>query len=259
MPLFSGDGFEIPTLLKTTLDDNDCLLGVDNTGILFKITKPNLSAALASGKTTTPSTPYPSGMALLLDGGSLIDKSGNNRNASPVGANTPAIATGLDGKQVFRWDGTGTQELQVLPFLSNTTGATLYCVCTLGSSDNYNLVRTAALDDYWKFVEGSGYFGTFRNSRYEGYPSSMPSAGSHLISIHASVDSYEVVVDTVSKGVRPSSYVPGDRFRIGVNDKLFTGDIALLLVYPQYTQQGSTSDLGVKNAIKSAYPSLPFS
>ncbi|MEH2250066.1 hypothetical protein [Nostoc sp.] len=260
MALFNGNGFEIPTILKTTLDDNDCLLGVDSTGILFEITKANLSAALtSSGGTTAPSTSYPAGMALLLDGGSLTDKSGNNRNASPVGVNSPTAVTGIDGKQVLRWSGAGNQELLIPPFLANTSGATLYCVCAINGGDNYNLVRTSPIDDYWKFVSGSGYFGTFRDSRYEGYPSNMPSTGSHLVSIHASANSYEVVVDTVSKGVQSSTYVPGDRFRIGVNDKVFTGDIALLLIYPQFTQPGSTSDLGVRNAIKSAYPSLPFS
>lgn len=250
----------IPTEVRNQVADGDYVLMVDSDGTPYKITIADFIASSSSNGTTGGSSiSYPSGMSLLLDNGSLVDKSGNNRNAVPTGLNSPSIVTGIDGKQVLRWDGTGNQELQIPPFLSNTSGATLYCVCSIYGGDNYNLVRTSPIDDYWKFVAGTGYFGTFRSSRYEGYPSSMPSTGNHLISIHASPTDYEVVVDTISKGVQQSSYVPGDRFRIGVNDKVFTGDIALLLVYPQYTQPGSTSDLGVRNSIKSAYPSLPFS
>ncbi|MEH2138582.1 hypothetical protein [Nostoc sp.] len=206
------------------------------------------------------STDYPSGMALYLDNGSLLDKSGNDRNATPLNTNSPATAIGLDGKQVLRWNGTGTQELQVSPFLQTAIGATLYCVCSLNGDSNYNLARTANLDDYWKFVDGSiGYFGTFKSSRFEGYPSSMPNIGNHLISIHASDTTYEVVVDRISKGVQPSSFLPGDRFRIGVNNRVFSGDIALMLVYSEYIQPGTSKDVAVKNSIKSNYPSLPFS
>ncbi|MDQ3018248.1 MAG: hypothetical protein M3Q64_00020 [bacterium] len=247
------------SITKTIAENGDFLLMQNPiTGETYKITKANLLAALSNGTSGT-STSYPSGMALLLDGGSLIDKSGNNRNASPLGTNSPSSVTGTDGKQVLRWNGSGTQELQISPFLGATSGATLYCVCTINGGDNYNLVRTKALDDYWKFIAGSGYFGTFRSSRFDQYPTSMPGNGSHLISIHADSTTYEVAVDRVSKGVRSSSYDPGDRFRIGVNDKVFTGDIALILVYPEYLQLGTSKDVEVKNKIKQNYPSLPFS
>ncbi|MEH1905827.1 MAG: hypothetical protein V7L04_31730 [Nostoc sp.] len=260
MPVFNTI-LAVPTEVRNQVADGDCILMVTSDGTPYKIKIADLLANSSINSTTggSSTTSYPAGMALWLDNGSLTDKSGNNRNASPIGVNSPSVATGIDDKQVLRWDGTGRQELQIPPFLSNTTGATLYCVCTINGGDNYNLVRTFSIDDYWKFVSVSGYFGTFRNSRYEGYPSGMPSTGNHLISIHASATDYEVVVDTISKGVQQSSYVPGDRFRIGVNDKVFNGDIALLLVYPQYTQPGSTSDLGVRSTIKSIYPSLPFS
>lgn len=253
-------GFVVPAEIRNEATESDFILMVTPNGVPYKISIADLKASsLSNGTNAGSSTSYPSGMALLLDNGSLADKSGNNRNAVPTGLNSPSVARGLDGKQVLRWNGTGDQELQIPPFLGNTNGATLYCVCSIYAGDNYNLVRTYPIDDYWKFVAGTGYFGTFRSSRYNGYPSSMPSTGNHLISIHASPTDYEVVVDTISKGVQESSYVPGDRFRIGVNDKVFSGDIALLLVYPQYTPPGSTSDLGVRNSIKLAYPSLPFS
>lgn len=202
---------------------------------------------------------YPSGMSLRLDDGSLLDKSGNNNNASPVGANSPSVATGLDSKQVLRWNGAGNQELQINPFLSGTSEATLYCVFTVSANTNYNLIRTANIDDYWRFTNnGAGYFGTFQSSRIEAYPLGMPSSGSHLVSIHASANSYEVILDNVSKGVQSRSYSAGDRFRIGTNDKAFNGDIALILVYPQYIDKASTTHINCVQTIKSSYPSLPF-
>ncbi|MEH2302866.1 MAG: hypothetical protein V7K88_28790 [Nostoc sp.] len=247
--------------LITALSNDDLLLVQTASDDAFKSLKVSdlksyIGVSSSSGSGSGSVTSYPSGMALLLDGGSLIDKSGNSRNASPIGDNSPLPATGIDGKKVLRWNGSGNQELQVTDFLDGTTGATLYCVYSVTGTGNYNLVRTYALDDYWHFIDGNGYIGTFQNVRHEAYPPSMPNSGNHLISIHASSTSYEVVLDTISKGSQSSSYASGDRFRIGTNDKSFSGDIALLLVYPQYVQPNSTSDLGVRNSIKSAYPSL---
>ncbi|MBH8576980.1 hypothetical protein I8752_29160 [Nostocaceae cyanobacterium CENA369] len=166
-------------------------------------------------------------MKLWLEDGSLTDKSSNGNNATPVGSNSPTVVNSTSGKPALKWDGSGTQELQVSPFLGSATGATLYCVFT-ASNGNYNLVRTANLDDYWRFVSGAGYFGTFRNGRFEGYPNSMPSSGSHLISIHADTNSYEVLLDNVSLGSQSSTFTPGDRFRIVSNDKAFSGDIGII-------------------------------
>lgn len=202
---------------------------------------------------------YPQGMALWIEGGSLTDKSSNGRNASPVGANSPATVTGVDGKQVFRWAGTSNQELQVTPFLTGTSGATLYCVFTVSANTNYNLIKTANIDDYWRLSSNSdGYIGTFRNTRISNYPSGMPSSGSHLVSIHANSSGYEVILDNVSKGLRSETYSAGDRFRVGTNDKAFNGDIALILVYPYWINKTSYDHTSCVQAIKQFYPSLPF-
>jgi hypothetical protein len=159
--------------------------------------------------------------------------------------------------QVFRFNGSGTQELQVTPFLSGTSGATLYCVFTVSSTNNYNLVRTRNLDDYWRFSNDyNGYFGTFLSSRINGYPANMPSSGSHLVSIHSNSTSYEVLLDNNSKGIQSVAYDAGDRFRIVTNDKAFNGDLSLLLVYPSYIDKTSNTHQSVINAIKNNYPSL---
>ncbi len=202
---------------------------------------------------------YPTGMSLWIEGGSLADKSGNSRDATLLGTTAPSVVNGIDGKTVFRWSGAGNQELQVIPtFLSETTGATAYVVYT-ASNSNYNLLRTASLDDYWRFSNNSaGYFGTFRSSRYEAYPSGMPDSGHHLVSIHASSNTYEVILDNVSKGVQSSTYSAGDRFRIVTNDKPFSGDVALILIYPYLIDKASTAHASCLQAIKSYYPSLPF-
>lgn len=194
--------------------------------------------------------------SLLWLEGSLTDQSGNNRNASPVGANSPSVVTGLNSKPALRWNGSGNQELQVSPFLSGTTDATLYCVFTVSANTNYNLVRTANLDDYWRFTSnGAGYLGVFRSGRFEGFPSAMPSSGSHLISIHADGTNYEVLLNNQSIGSTSSSYSPGDRFRIGTNDKAFNGDISLLMVYP-FVSPSSSEHQNQVLAIKQNYPSL---
>ncbi|MEH1893173.1 MAG: hypothetical protein V7K92_28410 [Nostoc sp.] len=273
-PFFPGHGGLAPSYLPNPEHQPSNLGGmlpaIKQVKQPLPFAEPEDLPAPRSGLTITPATITPSTVIVsegtdafgnyIAPGTQVKDKSGNNRNATPVGDNAPLPATGLDKKQVLRWNGTGTQELQITPFLSGTTGITLYCVYTVaGGVDNYNLVRTADLNDFWKFVQGPGYIGTFRSSRLEAYPPAMPTEGNHLLSIHASSTTYEVVVDTISKGLQPAAYSPGDRFRIGVNNCVFTGDIALLLVYPQYTQPGSTSDLGVRSMIKSTYPSLPFS
>lgn len=201
---------------------------------------------------------FVTGMKLWLDGTGFQDKSGNNNNATAIGS-APSQAVGLDNQPVLRWNGSASQELQIAQFLANTSSATLYIVCTINSTNNYNLIRTANIDDYWRFSDsGSGYFGTFRNSRFENYPASMPSSGSHLISIHCGNGNYEVIVDKVSKGQVSSVYNPGDRFRIATNDKAFIGDIGTILVYPSLISPSSPEHAQNLAALKALYPSLPF-
>jgi hypothetical protein len=202
---------------------------------------------------------YPTGMRLWLESANLSDRSGNNNNASPINANTPPVrAIGLDNRFVFRWNGTGTQELSIPAFMAGTTSATVYCVYTVNSTQ-YNLIRTANLDDYWRFSSnGAGYFGVFRSARFEGYPLNMPSNGNVLVSIHASSTQQEIIVNNSARGVQSSTYSTGDRFRIATNDRLFNGDIALILVYPSFIDKASTTHQSIISAIKSSYPSLPF-
>ncbi len=210
-------------------------------------------------KTLNVATAYESGMRLLLEFGSLIDQSGFNNNPTSVSGTLPDVAIGLNSQKVLRFNGNGTQELQIPYFMSGTTAATLYVVFTVSVNSSYNLIRTADLDDYWKFSsDGNGYIGTFLNARKEAYPPSMPSSGSHLMSIHASASSYEVILDKVSKGAISNVYSSGNRFRIATNDKPFNGDIALILVYPSLINKTSTQHQAILSAIKLNYPSLPF-
>lgn len=243
---------ELPEL--TELSDDDWILGLDSeTNTTGKIKLGILKDYI--GVPTTPNYEYLPNSLLWLEG-SLTDRSGNNRNASPIGANSPTIVTGLSNKPALRWNGSGSQELQVTPFLSGTNGATLYCVFTVSANTHYTLVQTANLDDYWRFSnDGSGYIGTFLASRREGYPASMPNSGSHLVSIHATGSSYEVLVNNQSRGLVNANYTPGNRFRIGSNSKPFNGDISLLMVYP-FISPTSTEHRNHVLAIKQNYPSL---
>ncbi len=201
---------------------------------------------------------FAGGSSLLLEG-SLTDTSGNNRTVTPI-TDSPTITTGLDSKPTIRFSGASVEELSVSPFLSGTSGATLYIVFTPNNNGQYNLIQTVNTDDYWRFSgNGAGYFGTFRSSRYEGYPLGMPSSGSHLISIHATGSNYEVFLDNTTKGLRTdSTYTPGNRFRIAADGKRYTGDISLLLVYPFYIAPTASGHLTNVQTIKSKFPSLPF-
>lgn len=200
---------------------------------------------------------YPSGMRLWIENGSLLDKSGNSNNAISVTGINPTVTVGLDNKNVLRWDGSSNQELQISPFLTDATEATVYVVFTSSANSNYNLIRTKSLDDYWRFSnDGNGYIGTFLSSRVDNYPSAMPLSGSHLVSIHAKTNSYEVLLDNVGKGVQDVAYDAGDRFRVGTNDKSFNGDIALILVYPNWIDKTSTQHQNIIFTVKSNYPSL---
>lgn len=210
----------------------------------------------SGGGTGGNTSNYPSGMKLWIEG-SLLDKSDNSNNATSVTGTNPTVTVGLDNKNVLRWDGSGNQELQISPFLTDATEATVYVVFTNLANNNYNLIRTKNIDDYWRFSNnGNGYFGTFLSSRIDGYPSGMPLDGSHLISIHAKANSYEVLLDNIGKGVQDLSFDVGDRFRIGTNDKNFNGDIALILVYDSWVDKESQSHEDIVAAIKSRYPSL---
>ncbi|MEH2138684.1 hypothetical protein [Nostoc sp.] len=250
--------------LITALSDDDLLLVQTANDSAYKcITKANLFSGYSSTGGSTPTTPptatdYPTGMKLWLEGGSLLDKSGNANHATPVGSSSPTVITSTSGKPALKWNGSGTQELQVTPFLQGTNGATLYCVFT-ASDGNYNLARTSGLDDYWRFVSGPGYFGTFRGGRIDNYPAVMPNSGSHLISVHAETGYYEVMLDNVSQGTQVGTFTPGDRFRIGTNDKAFGGDISLLLVYPNFIGKTFKDHLDCISAIKSKYPTLTIS
>lgn len=208
---------------------------------------------------------YPSGMLLWLDDGSLNDKSGNSRNATALsGGSIPSSAIGLDEKPVLRYNAANNLETQITPFLSGQSGATLYCVFTPNNSNNYNLIRTSNIDDYWRFTNDSnGYFGTFLNTRQNGYPTLMPATGNHLISIHSSSTTYEILQNNLSRGVRTSAansagFNPGTIFRIATNDRAYNGDIALILVYPGAIAPSSTQHQNIVRAIKNNYPSLPF-
>lgn len=206
----------------------------------------------------TVSGVFAGGASLLLEG-SLTDTSGNNRTVSLIG-DSPEITIGFDDKPTIRFTESSVQELSITSFLSGTSGATLYIVFRPNNDAQYNLIRTSNMDDYWRFSGNSaGYFGTFRSARFEGYPLNMPSSGSHLISIHATNNSYEVIQNNVSKGVRTdNTYSPGDRFRIAADDKRYAGDISLLLVYPYLISSSNQNHTLNISTIKSKFPSLPF-
>jgi hypothetical protein len=74
------------------------------------------------------------------------------------------------------------------------------------------LVTTRYNDSYWAFG-GVGYFGTFRNTRLEGYPSVVPVTGYHTHTIKSGA-SYEVRIDGVSQGVQSGDFDTGNKFEV---------------------------------------------
>ncbi|MCM0593454.1 MAG: hypothetical protein KA716_25960 [Gloeotrichia echinulata DEX184] len=225
-------------LEKTTLDDTDWLLVQESSGSCKKISRSNLVKNLATNSSVPTTTPYQMGMDLWLEGGELADKSGNGRNAVASGARLPYKIKAFGGRDAFYWDGQNNQQLQVPFFLPNATGVTMYVVYSANCLA-YNLVRTRAIDDWYRFNgDGNGYFGAFRNTRLEAYPAAMPSTGDHLLTIHSSASVYEVTLDRVSSGTRSGSFNAGDRFLIGVNGFNYVGAIGLILVYPNIHRSG---------------------
>jgi hypothetical protein len=200
------------------------------------------------------------GAALWLRG-SLSDLSGNDRNATPFGTNSPSIVTGLDDNPALKFTDAGREELQVPYFLSETTAATLYIVFAPNSDIQYNLIKTAGIDDYWCFSgDRRGYFGTFQSSRNDGYPTLMPSSGNHLVSIHTNTSSYyEVLLNNTSQGILNKSYSSGDRFKIAAdsnNGKQYDGQISEIIVYPFLLNKNSAEHQQNINYLKARYPSL---
>lgn len=204
--------------------------------------------------------PYQDSPSLWIEGGELGDKSGFGRDLrASINGQEPIKTTGLDNRQVFRWTDQSSKSLYTLPFLNGASGATLYVVLSVSLASSYNVVQTTGLDDYWYFSgDGKGYIGTFLDARREEYPSNMPASGNHLISIHASSNTYQVCVDNLARPPINVNFTPGNFFTVRPDTKKFVGDIALVLVYSEFISPTSGKHTSNISAIKANYPSLPF-
>lgn len=196
------------------------------------------------------------GMKLWLKG-TRTDLSGFNNHVVASGGNAaPAeITSALDSKPALRFT-PGTRG-ETPFFLTGAEGATLYVVYTT-TDEQFNLIKTSALDDYWRFSDGNGYFGVFRGgSRANAFPAGVPSTGSHLFSVHASASVYEVLQNNASKGTFAADFYPGDFFWLGdVGGKEFLGDINEVIVYPEYIAKTSQKHAQTVTYLKSRFPSV---
>ena len=187
-----------------------------------------------------------------------LDDYSENENNLVAGSKPPTAGTGINGNPALVFDGTQTQEVSAIPLPSNTTAVHAFTVITIDpDSSHYTILKTANNDSYWRFAaNGAGYFGSFRASRAEGYPASMPGSGSHLIEICATANTYEVLIDTVSQGVISNQLSMGDRLVFGANDRPFKGSILLAGIYERVLSDADR--LKTLQHIKSRFALLPF-
>jgi|SRR6476661_712205 len=253
---------QFPTFSE--LGEGDRVLVVRADGVVGLADVSLLGGSSGGGGEEEPPEPEFSMVAgsKLLVLGAWQDTSGNNNHLSPVNANPaygPILSTGLDNQPCLRWQDSNTGEVQAQFFLAGATSATLQAVITIAYPTNhYNFGRTNGSDDYWQFNgSGNGYFKTFRNTRFEAFPQGMPTVGSHLIEVVSTADEYEVFVDTVSKGKRPTVFDPGYWFRLGeLPGYYFRGDLLLESVYASALTPEQL--LQNRQFIKNRFPSLPF-
>lgn len=198
-------------------------------------------------------------LALL---GSLNDESGYSNIVTPTpNQQNPVQVLGLDARPALSLV-TNSTELSIAnvpTLLAASTGATLYAVYSNSNSNGVqDLVRTNGGDPWWRFTNGDGYFGVFRNSRAENYPLGMPLSGNFLVSIHSRSSDYEIFINGQSRGVIGGSWFQGDRFIVCPQGRWCTCNFSLLLVVPFWVDKNSLFHQQKLAAIKGRFPSLPF-
>lgn len=144
----------------------------------------------------------------------------------------PTKKTGiLNGKDVCRFPDAVWDRQLVAGDLSALfpTAATLFVVYAPTTTDIFTVYKAGAEDSYTSFG-GTGYMGTFRATRIDGYPGVMPTTGAHRMAVRSSASNYEVFVDGASAGVRAANYAAGTDHVLGSGASRYVGDIALVAI-----------------------------
>jgi hypothetical protein len=164
------------------------------------------------------------------------DSSTANHDATQALTVRPVYKTAiLNGKAVVRFD--GVNDRMDLGNLSAVfpSAATLFVVYTANTDTEYGVYCSESNNGFWRESStGNGYISVFRTPRIAGYPTAMPSTGSHYVSVVSSAVDYQVWLDGVDAGVQAAGYEAGTFHSIGTdigNGIYLDGDIAEVLVY----------------------------
>lgn len=206
--------------------------------------------------------------SILCLRGSTSDSSGYGNNAVNTGAGYPIQIVGLDNQPVLNFSSTNSQlRCQNLQSnLAGSSGATIYAVFQPQTNSFTICEHTATnqYDSWWRYVDGNGYVGTFRNSRIDLYPLNVGLSW-QCWSMHSRNTDYEVIINKQSQGVKVSgssgvvgNYWQGNDFLISPNWRSFLGSLALLLVIPYWVDKAGIFHQKKMEAIKGLFPSLPF-
>lgn len=146
----------------------------------------------------------------------LADKSGQANDATQAtAANMPLwISNGQNWLGTIKFIETLLNTLTVNASVGGTTSASAFTSYAPFDS-NFGILGTRSNDSYFRWIDGNGYIGTFRNLRIEAYPQGMPGSGSHIVSLTSSALAYEVFLDGLSKGSRSADYNAGNRLTLG--------------------------------------------
>jgi hypothetical protein len=147
----------------------------------------------------------------------------------------PTYQTGeLNGLPVVRFDGSddwmGGGNLSA----SFPSAATVFAVFTPNTDAEYTIYMHDSSNGFWRETStGNGYFHTFLAARINGYPTTMPNSGDHMVSLISSASTYNVWLDGVDKGAQTANYAAGTFHVVGTDGGSgpLNGDVAEIIVY----------------------------
>lgn len=172
--------------------------------------------------------------------------------------NRPVYKTNIvNGKPVVRFDGTNDKLSGGDLSGSFPSAATSFIVFSEANANKYTIYTTKNNDTHYSFVAPTdGYYGVFRSTRINNYPSSVPQTDNvfRMWTTLSSSSTYEVWIDQVSQGSQTAGFDGGNDHEIGYQDGqgYYTAcDVAELICYD--SALNSTQRGQVETYLKNKY------
>lgn len=192
------------------------------------------------------------------------DQSGTSHDFTGSSTTRPLYKTGIqNGLPGVKFDGSddyldGGNLDSVFP-----SAASVFIVYKVLSSDNqWVLIRNTSNDSWWDF-SGAGYLGSFRLTRVETYPSSVPNTGTHSYFLKSSSSTYRAAIDGVLATAQSASFDEGSGMfylgGLGPGDgsRNFTGYIFEVIVYDSAISDADLANLESYAEAKWGFPGTP--